>query len=254
MLRQQQHRVERGLAEGFPLRRALDLHEAPVGGHHHIHVHRGVLVHLVVQIQHGLAVEDAHADRGHGLLEHGAGIDGFPLLQPLDGQGQRHIAAGDGGGARAAVGLEHVAVHQNLPLAQLVHIHRGAEAASHQALDFLGAPFGLQGLALVALFRGPGQHGILGRDPALFGLVGDVGGVEPAGDVFFHGGVAEHPGVAHADEHGAFRVDNIVKFQLHGAELVQRAGDSQVCTSFLHKRKTLPVRKGLEWTLRDLNP
>ena len=47
--------------------------------------------------------------------------------------------AGDRGGARAAVGLDHVAVEVQGALAQRVEIDDGAQRAADQALDFLRA-------------------------------------------------------------------------------------------------------------------
>jgi hypothetical protein len=44
------------------------------------------------------------------------------------------------GGARAAVGLQHVAVEVDGALAQLLQIEHGAQRAADQALDFLVRP------------------------------------------------------------------------------------------------------------------
>ena len=52
---------------------------------------------------------------------------------------QRHPGAGDGGGARAAVGLQHVAVERDLSLAHRREVDDGAQRAADQALDLLRA-------------------------------------------------------------------------------------------------------------------
>ena len=52
---------------------------------------------------------------------------------------QRDPAAGDRRGARAAVGLDDVAVDGDLPLAERLEIDDGAQRAADQPLDFLGA-------------------------------------------------------------------------------------------------------------------
>src|SRR5207248_10453055 len=77
--------------------------------------------------------------------------------------------AGTGGGARAAVGLQHVAVHRQRALPELLEIHHRAQRTTDQTLDLMGAPGGMPAgrLARRALVRGSRQHGILGGDPAL---------------------------------------------------------------------------------------
>ena len=60
---------------------------------------------------------DAAGDRRHRVAErqprHRARSD-----EPLQREMERDIAAGDRGGARAAIGLQHVAVDADLALAQ----------------------------------------------------------------------------------------------------------------------------------------
>ena len=70
------------------------------------------------------------------------------LDQRIEGQGQRHGRAGDGRGARAAVGLDHVAVEDHGALAQGLHVHDRAQAAADQALNLVGAAADLAALAL----------------------------------------------------------------------------------------------------------
>ena len=52
---------------------------------------------------------------------------------------KRDPGAGDRRRAGAAVGLEHVAIDDDLPLAERGKIGDGAERAADQALDLLGA-------------------------------------------------------------------------------------------------------------------
>ncbi|MNC93180.1 hypothetical protein D3C83_97510 [compost metagenome] len=52
---------------------------------------------------------------------------------------ERHPAAGDRRGARAAVGLDDVAVDGDLLLAERRQIDDGAQRAADQPLDFQGA-------------------------------------------------------------------------------------------------------------------
>src|ERR1700757_4893528 len=83
-----------------------------------------------------------------------------------------HIAAGDCGGAGAAVGLQHVAVDPDLALADLREIRDGAQAAADQPLDLLCAP-ALAAPCRLALGTGcgrSGQHPVFRRNPALAGI------------------------------------------------------------------------------------
>ena len=98
-----------------------------------------------------------------GFADHLAGA------HPLDAVAERHPAAGDRGGAGAAVGLDDVAIDRDLALAEADQIDHGAERAADQALD-LQRPAGLlagRRLAARALGGGARQHAVFGGDPAL---------------------------------------------------------------------------------------
>ena len=66
-----QERVEPGTAEGHLLRGALHLDELAGAGHDDVHVHLGARVLDVVQVEHGLALDDADADRAHAVSDRG---------------------------------------------------------------------------------------------------------------------------------------------------------------------------------------
>ena len=82
---------------------------------------------------------------------------------------QRQPPAADRRRAGAAVGLEHVAVDEDLALAERGHVDDRPQRPADQALDLLGAPRRPAVLHLAAdpLGRRPGQHRVLGGDPAL---------------------------------------------------------------------------------------
>src|SRR5439155_26919223 len=85
---------------------------------------------------------------------------------------ERDIAAGDRGGAGAAIGLDDVAVDADLALAEPLEIGDRAQAATNEALDFLGAP-ALPATRRLAVGAGVGrarQHAVLGGDPAAAGI------------------------------------------------------------------------------------
>ena len=98
--------------------------------------------------------------------------------------------AGDGRRARAAVGLQHVAVEVDGALAQLLQVEHGAQRAADQALDLLRAAalLAARRLAVAAGVGGARQHAVFGRDPALAAaalvrrhLLLDRGGAQHAG-------------------------------------------------------------------------
>ena len=62
------------------------------------------------------------------------------LDQRLQRQPQGHVAAGDRGAARAAVGLEHVAVDVDAALAERLEVDDRAQRAADQPLDLDTTP------------------------------------------------------------------------------------------------------------------
>src|SRR5689334_9291665 len=66
--------VELLAPEGSALARSLKLDELALARHHHVHVDLGPRVFVVGQVEQRAAVDDADADRGHGLGD-GAFLD-----------------------------------------------------------------------------------------------------------------------------------------------------------------------------------
>ena len=89
--------------------------------------------------------------------------------QLVDRDAQRDPGAGNRRGAGAAIGLDDVAIDDDLPLAELGQVDHGAQRAADQPLDFL-RPARLLALGRLAVAAGVGgarQHAIFGGDPAL---------------------------------------------------------------------------------------
>ena len=149
----------------------------------------------------------------HAVLQHAA------RLHPGDRVVQRDPRAGDGGGARAAVGLEHVAVEGDLPLAERGEIGDGAKRTPDQPLDLLRAAGLLAGrrLAAGALCGGAGQHAVFRRDPAL------ATALEPWRHGFADARHAQHMGLAEAHEAGAFGMAGHAALEADGAQGIYRA-------------------------------
>src|SRR3546814_12325355 len=72
----------------------------------------------------------------------------------IDREAQRHPGAGNRGSAGAAIGLDDVAVDDDLPLAQLLHVDDSAQASPDKTLNFLCSS------RLLALRRLAGTAGV----------------------------------------------------------------------------------------------
>ena len=161
-------RASSSLRKRGALGRALDFDETARPGHHHVHVGVALGIFGVVQVEDRHAL--VHADRhgGDKILERHFG-NRTARLEP----GER-VVHGDEGArdrcrARAAVGLEHVAVDLDRALAQARKIDDRAHRPPDEPLDLLRAArlLAARRLAIAARVRRARQHAVLGREPAL---------------------------------------------------------------------------------------
>jgi hypothetical protein len=131
------------------------------------------------------------------MLERVAALQAATLLDHFQGIDQGDHGTG-GGGAGAAVGLDHVAVDVQGDVAQLGHVQRGAQRAADQALDFQGttALLATAGFALVTLAGGARQHAVLGGQPAL------ALALEEARHAVFDADGADDLGITELDQYG----------------------------------------------------
>src|SRR5699024_377961 len=126
--------------EGCAFGRALDLDELSRAGHDHIHIGLGPRILDIGQVEQRLTVDDADADGGDGIDDRVVSGGNEAGRTPLvDGFGQRYIGAGDRGCAGASVGLEDIAVEDQGVLSELLHVDDGAQAATDEAGDLMGA-------------------------------------------------------------------------------------------------------------------
>src|SRR6516164_485984 len=132
--RQRQHLGKARLGKGAALGGRLNLDNAARAGEDKIGVRLGARILGIVEVEHRLATNNAAGDRGHGIAE-GKRRQRALRHQLLQRKTERHIAAGDGGGTRPAIGLEHVAIDADLPLAQSLEISDRAERSSNEPLD-----------------------------------------------------------------------------------------------------------------------
>ena len=175
---------------------ALQFNELALLIHDKVHIHLGVAVFLIAQVQAGFVVNHARADGRH-LMNDGA--DGKLLLldQPRRRAGQCHHGAGDGRRTGTAVRFQHVAVQSDRPLTQGLQVHSLAECPADQPLDFHAPAVLFDAVPLFPFRSGCRQHGILGCHPALaFSL-------QEGRYRFLHAGGADHPGIARSNQAAA---------------------------------------------------
>src|SRR5690606_26098180 len=144
---------------------------------------------------HGLSGIDTAGDGGD-MIDDRVADHRARLHQPVDREPECHPAAGNGGAARAAVSLDHVAVHDDLAFAERHTVHAGAEGAADEPLDLLRAAGLLAGrsLAAVSRVRRARQHTVFGRYPT------EAGSLQERWRLFLDRRGAEDMGVAAPDE------------------------------------------------------
>src|SRR5207244_5268656 len=147
--RELEHAVEVRTRERPAFGRALDLDELTVRRRDDVHVRVRDRVLGVLEIEHELALHESRRHRGDMLPER-------RRREVAQRVRERDVAAGDRGGARAAIGLDDVAVDDHAARAQRLEIDRSAQRASPETLDLEGPSTGaaLEALAAAALGRG----------------------------------------------------------------------------------------------------
>ena len=199
---------------------ALHFDELAAASHDDVRIHFGVFVLDVVEVEEGLAFVDACADRGDGIGE-GVFRDAACVEEFLDGEASGQIGPGDRSGARAAIGLEHIAVEPEGVLTEFLEVDDGAKGAPDQALNLdvaaIGFTFG--NFAWFAIERRVGEHRIFRREPA----AGNALLFHPRRDVGLNRRGANDAGEAEGNEHGTGGVGRDIGLKRNRAQLVRLA-------------------------------
>src|SRR5881392_4346660 len=209
-----EERVQPRAAEGHLLGGALHLHELAAAGHDDVHVHLGARVLGVAEVEHRLALDDADADRGDVVADRRRRLEPGDLRDRV-----RHgdEAARDGGGARAAVRLDHVAVHPHRAITELRPVDDGAQGAADEPLDLLRPAARAADLAGRARVGRARQHRVFRRDPAL------PLALQEGRYLVLERRRADHLGRPELDQHGALGVEQEVPGDGDRPELIGRA-------------------------------
>ena len=83
----------------------------------------------------GCALHNADADRGAVACHRIRGQNSL-RHQAIERVGQSHIASRDRRGPCPAIGLNDIAIHDDLPFAKCLEIHDAAKRAPNQAANF----------------------------------------------------------------------------------------------------------------------
>src|SRR6478609_4828431 len=163
------------------LRGGLHFHESAVVRHDHVHVDVGGRVLRIVEVEQRLPVDDADRDGGDTPGER------LRQAEAVECTAGGDVGAGDRGAARAAVGLQHVAVEVDGALAQRAEVDDAAQRAPDQPLDLDGAAalLAARGLAVGPVAGRRGEQRVLRRHPAASRAV------EPARHALLNGRGAE---------------------------------------------------------------
>src|SRR5512133_2552916 len=131
--REVEHLVELIPREPLALGRRLHLDQASVPAQDDVDVDLRARVLRVVEVEQGLAVHEPDRHGGNEVGQRPA------EPQAVEGPPCCDVRPGDGSTPRAAVGLEHVTVEPQRPLAQRLQVGYGPKRAPDQALDLHGA-------------------------------------------------------------------------------------------------------------------
>ena len=181
----------------------------------------------IIQVEQGVAVDNAHGNRGDLARER----DALELTR-LDPHGkgvvQRHPGAGNARRSRAAVCLNHIAVDGDGVLAERLHVDDGTQAAANEALNLHGAALAVGVLALAALAGRCRQHGVLRRYPT------GLGALAPARHTLLDGGGAQHARIAKLGQARTVGVLHDAASKLDGAQLIGGAAVGAIGLYILH--------------------
>jgi hypothetical protein len=166
------HLVELRPAEGRALGAGLHLDQRAGAGHDEVAVRPGLAVLGIVEVENGLARIDPAGDGGDMVGDRVRG--NIACLQELvHRQPQRDPTPGDRGAARAAIGLDHIAIHGDLTLAQSGTVDARPQGAPDKPLNFLRSPglLARRSLAPHPRVGGAGQHAVFRRHPTQPGVL-----------------------------------------------------------------------------------
>ncbi len=125
-------------------------------------------------------------------------------------------AARNAGRARAAVGLQDVAVNRDGVFAQCCKIDDGPQTASNESLDFGRASIDFASITLFAGCRAAGEHIVFRSDPTQW-YISLFPDLSPRWQRAFQTGRTQHHGIAGFDQHACRRCLHKAALDSNGA-------------------------------------
>jgi hypothetical protein len=176
---------------------SLNFDKATRTGHDYIHVDLGVTIFGVIEIENDLIFEEADTDGGYGGTE-GIGGHAPSDLQAFDSSAQSETGSGDGRGAGAAVGREHITINPEATGSEGSEIDHRTKATAEEPLNLGRASVDLAARRVASFATGGRgrEHGVFRGEPSPW----DVLVFHPAGNGFVHAGGADHLGFAATQE------------------------------------------------------
>ena len=124
-----------GVVEGVVFGGRLHLDEAAGARHHDVHIDVRLRVLFVAEIEHGDAADQPDTGGRHVIADRHL-LELAVLDQLAEGQRHRDEGAGDRRRARAAIGLQHVAIEHHGALAERAHIDDRRASSGRSAAGF----------------------------------------------------------------------------------------------------------------------
>ena len=158
---------------------SLSLDQSTVGSHNHVHINLGLRVFFVAEVKQGRPFDNSYRG-GCDQVFQGRLLQGPRFNESSEGEGKGDTGSGNCSGASSAVGLDDVAIEDDSPFAEQMHIDDRAQASADQALYLVRSAPNFASLT----FSGTagegcsGQHRVFGRDPSAAGIT------KPAGTPF----------------------------------------------------------------------
>ena len=213
--------------ERCALTRTLNLDYLARIRRHEIHIDFCPRILAIIEIQQLAAIDHAHRNGGNLAGERKA--RDLARVDPChEGIVQRHPGSRHARGARAAIGLDYIAVDRHRELTEGAQIRDGTQASPDKPLDFHGTSLAVGALTRTAAVRRRRQHRVFSRNPTC------TARLAPARNAFLDRRRAQNARVTELHQARPERVAHDVARERHMAHLVRRTTTQAVDLHIVH--------------------